>query len=89
MTLLGIIFLMHLAKLKSTNVREIDVSELPDYKLVGRLLLEETIKYPGDIVVFDEKSYITVEKVHHYYFDGARYQFAKMTLVVKALDRFC
>ena len=80
---------MHLAKLKSANVREIDVNELPDYRLVGKLLLEQTIKYPGDIVVINNKSYITVEKVHHYYFDGAKYQFAKMTLVVKALEDFC
>lgn len=80
---------MHLTRLKAANVREIDVNELPDYKLVGRLLLEQTIKYPGDIVVFGDKSYITVEKVHHYYFDGAKYQFAKMTLVVKELNTFC
>jgi signal peptidase I len=71
------------------NVREIDVKELPDYKLVGKLLLEETIKYPGDIVILQDKSYITVEKVNHYYFDGLKYQFAKTTLTVRALERFC
>ena len=86
---MGIIWSMLLTSLKSSNVCEIDVNELPDYKLIGRLLLEQTIKYPGDIVVIEDKSYITVEKVHHYYFDGARYQFAKMTLLVKSLDDFC
>ena len=80
---------MNLTKLKLSNVHEIDVNELPDYKLVGKLLLEQTIKYPGDILVIDGKNYITVEKVHHYFFDGAKYQFAKMTLVVKALEDFC
>ena len=80
---------MHLTKLKLANVHEIDVNELPDYKLIGTLLLEQTIKYPGDIVIIDDKSYITVEKVHHYYFDGARYQFAKTSLIVKWLERFC
>lgn len=80
---------MRIAELKTSNVREIDVNELPDYKLVGKLLLEQTVKYPGDIVVIDGKSYITVEKVHHYFFDGLKYQFAKMTLIVKALESFC
>ena len=37
---------MHLAKLKTTNVHEIDVNELPDHKPIGKLLLEQTIKYP-------------------------------------------
>ena len=80
---------MNITQLKSSNVHEIDVNELPDYKLIGKLLLEQTIKAPGDILVMDDKSYITVEKVHHYYFDGAKYQFAKTTLVVKALETFC
>ena len=80
---------MHLTQLKTANVHEIDVNELPDYKLIGKLLLEQTIKAPGDILMLDDKSYITVEKVHHYYFDGAKYQFAKTTLVVRALENFC
>ena len=80
---------MHITKLKTSNVHEIDVNELPDYKLVGKLLLEQTIKYPGDILVINDKSYITVEKVHHYYFDGEKYQFAKTKLVVRALEGFC
>ena len=80
---------MNITQLKFSNVHEIDVNELPDYKLIGKLLLEQTIKAPGDILVMDDKSYITVEKVHHYYFDGAQYQFAKTTLVVKALETFC
>ena len=80
---------MDLTKLKAANILEIDVNELPDYRLVGKLLLEQTIKYPGDIIVIDNKSYITVEKVHHYYFDGLKYQFAKTMLVVKALESFC
>ena len=80
---------MNLIKLKTSNVHEIDVNELPDYKLIGTLLLEQTIKYPGDIVVIDKKSYITVEKVHHYYFDGVKYQFAKTSLIVKGLESFC
>ncbi|GEM_PF-2518301 len=80
---------MQVTKLKTANIHEIDVNELPDYKLIGKLLLEQTIKTPGDILVIDDKSYLTVEKVHHYYFDGAKYQFAKTTLVVKALESFC
>lgn len=80
---------MNLIKLKTSNVREIDVNELPDYKLIGRLLLEQTIKYPGDIVVIENKSYITVEKVNHYYFDGLQYKLGKISLVVKDLERFC
>ena len=80
---------MHLTRLKLSNVHEIDVNELPDYKLIGTLLLEETIKYPGDIVIVNDKSYITVEKVHHYYFDGVKYQFAKTSLMVRALEKFC
>ena len=80
---------MDITKLKVANILEIDVNELPDYRLVGKLLLEQTIKYPGDIIVIDNKSYITVEKVHHYYFNGLKYQFAKTMLVVKALESFC
>ena len=80
---------MNLLKLKTSNVHEIDVNELPDCKLIGKLLLEQTIKYPGDILIIGEKNYITVEKVHHYYFDGAKYQFAKTSLLVKALENFC
>lgn len=80
---------MNLMKLKTANVHEIDVNELPDYKLIGKLLLEQTIKYPGDIVVVDDKSYITVEKINHYYFDGFKYQFAKTSLNVKGLESFC
>lgn len=80
---------MNLIKLKTSNVREIDVNELPDYKLIGKLLLEQTIKYPGDIVVIENKSYITVEKVKHYYFDGLQYKLGKISLVVKDLERFC
>ena len=76
-------------KLKDTNINQIDVNELPDKKLVGKLMLEETIKYPGDILVIDGKNYITVEKVHHYYFDGFQYQFAKTSLHVRALEKFC
>jgi len=79
---------MNLTRLKRSNVHEIDINELPDYKLIGKLLLEQTIKYPGDIVVMENKSYITVEKIHHYYFDGLKYQFAKTTLVVRALENF-
>ncbi len=80
---------MDIIKLKTANVHEIDVNELPDYKLIGTLLLEQTIKYPGDIVTVDDKSYITVEKIHHYYFDGVKYQFAKTSLIVKGLESFC
>ncbi len=80
---------MHIIHLKTANVHEIDVNELPDYKLIGKLLLEQTIKYPGDIVVINNKSYITVEKINHYYFDGVKYQFAKMSLLVKPLENFC
>ena len=80
---------MQLTKLKTANVHEIDVNELPDHNLIGKLLLEQTIKYPGDMLIIDEKSYITVEKVHHYYYDGAKYQFAKTSLLVKALENFC
>ncbi|MBI3591210.1 MAG: hypothetical protein HY094_07550 [Candidatus Melainabacteria bacterium] len=80
---------MYITKLKTANIHEVDVNELPDKKLIGRLLLEETIKFPGDILIMDNKSYITVEKVHHYYFDGAKYQFAKTSLHVKALKNFC
>ena len=86
---MGIILLMNILKLKSSNVREIDVNELPDYKLVGKLLLEQTIKYPGDILVINNKNYITVEKVHHYYFDGLQYKLGKISLVVRGLDKFC
>ncbi len=74
---------------KFSNLCEIDVNELPDYKLIGKLLLEETIKYPGDVVVIESKSYITVEKVNQYYFDGFQYQFAKTKLIVKSLEAFC
>lgn len=74
--------------LKPWDVKQIDVNELPDYKLIGKLLLEETIKYPGDILVMGNKSYITVEKINQYYFDGFQYQFAKSKLVVKSLDDF-
>lgn len=74
---MGIIDHMSLIKLKTANIHEIDVNELPDYKLIGKLLLEQTIKYPGDIVIIQNKSYITVEKINHYYFDGFKYQFAK------------
>ncbi len=80
---------MHFARLKLSNVHEIDVNELPDYKLIGKLLLEQTIKYPGDILVVENKSYITVEKINHYYFDGVQYQFAKTSLIVKGLENFC
>ena len=80
---------MDLIKLKTANVHEIDINELPDYKLIGKLLLEQTIKYPGDILILENKSYITVEKVNHYYFDGVKYQFAKMSLLVKPLESFC
>ena len=71
------------------TLSRIDVNELPDYKLVGKLLLEETIKYPGDIVVINNKNYIAVEKVHHYYFDGVKYRFAKTSLLVRSLENFC
>ena len=80
---------MNIIKLKTANVHEIDVNELPDHKLIGKLLLEQTIKYPGDILIIEDKSYITVEKVHHYYYDGAKYQFAKTSLLVKPLENFC
>ncbi len=79
---------MNISKLTISNVHEIDVNELPDKKLVAKLLLEQTIKVPGDIIVINNKSYITVEKIHHYYFDGARYQFAKMSLMVRPLENF-
>ena len=79
---------MYLTRQQYLNVHEIDVNELPDKKLIGKLLLEQAIKFPGDMVVIENKSYITVEKVHHYFFDGAKYQFAKTSLVVKALDNF-
>ncbi len=77
-----------LNRIKHWDAHRIDVNELPDYKLIGKLLLEETIKYPGDIVVLENKNYITVEKVNQYYFDGVKYQFAKTKLIVKALDNF-
>ncbi len=82
-------FYMYLTTLKTANIHEIDVSELPEGKLLCRLLLEQTIKSPGDILNINNKNYITVEKVHHYYFDGAKYQFAKTSLMVRALEDFC
>lgn len=80
---------MYISKLKPVNIHEIDVNELPDKKLICRLLLEQTIKYPGDILLIDGKNYITVEKVNHYYFDGVKYQFAKTCLHVRPLESFC
>ena len=80
---------MLLTNLKNSNVHEIDIKEIPENKLIGKLLLEQTIKYPGDLVVIDGKSYITVEKINHYYFDGLKYQFAKTSLIVRSLERFC
>ena len=81
--------LMLLNELKRKNIYEIDVNELPDKKLICKLNLEQTIKAPGDILIIENKSYITVEKVHHYYFDGFKYQFAKTSLMVKGLENFC
>ena len=80
---------MYIPKLKLSNIHEVDVNELPDERLIGTLLLEETIKFPGDILVMNNKSYITVEKIHQYYFDGEKYQFAKTRLIVKSLETFC
>ena len=80
---------MKTTQFKNFNINEIDVNELPDKKLIGTLLLEETIKFPGDILVMNNKSYITVEKVNHYYFDGEKYQFAKTRLFVKSLEVYC
>ena len=80
---------MSLSKSRITNIHEITVHELPDKNLVCKLLLEQTIKAPGDIIVINNKSYITVEKIHHYYFDGAKYQFTKMSLFVRPLEKFC
>lgn len=79
---------MQLIELKRTNTKEIDIVVIPEGKIIGRLLLEETIKYPGDIVVINERSYITVEKTNHYYYDGAKYKFAKTVLNVKSLETF-
>lgn len=79
---------MNALELKRANPREIDVVSLHDKKFLGKLLLEQTIKSPGDILMFDEKSYITVEKSNHYYFDGFKYQFAKTVLYVKPLEDF-
>ena len=76
-------------KIKNSNISTIEVNELPDKKHLGTLYLEQAIKYPGDILVIDGKNYITVEKVHHYYFDGFQYQFAKTSLHVRALEKFC
>ncbi len=75
-------------KFINSSIHEIDVNELPDKKLIGKLLLEETIKYPGDIVIIENKNYITVEKVNHYYFDGEKYQFAKTSLMVREIESF-
>ena len=74
---------------EQNNILKIDVNEIPDGNLVGTLHLEQTIKHPGDMVLINNKSYITVEKVHHYYYDGSKYQFAKTTLNVKPLENFC
>ena len=79
---------MKLRDLRRKNIQEIEVSELPDRTIIGKLNLEQVIKAPGDILIINNKSYITVEKIHHYYFDGFRYQFAKTTLMVKGLENF-
>ena len=79
---------MSLSKQQITNIHEIDIHELPDKKLVCKLLLEQIIKAPGDIIVINNKNYITVEKIHHYYFDGAKYQFTQMSLLVRPLENF-
>lgn len=79
---------MKVKELKRANVLEIDVVEFPSKEIIGTLFLEQNIKYPGDIIVINDKSYITVEKVHHYYYDGAKYQFAKVRLYVRALEKF-
>lgn len=80
--------MMYLGHNRFPNLCEIDVNELPERKLIGKLFLEQNLKVPGDILEIDNKSYITVEKIHHYYFDGFKYQFAKTTLVVKSLENF-
>ena len=80
---------MNTTELKRANPREINVSILPGKEIIGTLLLEQTIKYPGDILIINEKSYITVEKVNHYFFNGAKYQFAKTILYVRELEKFC
>lgn len=83
------ISLVKIYELKAANPNEIDISELPDKKIIGTLLLEQHIKYPGDIITYNNKSYITVEKVNHYFLDGDTYKFAKTILYVKPLDKFC
>lgn len=80
---------MYLNNLKYSNLHQVDVNETSENKLIGKLFLEQTVKYPGDIVIIKNKSYITVEKVNHYYFDGLKYQFAKTSLTVKSLEGFC
>jgi len=85
---LGIVLLVKVQDLKRANVREIDISVLPDGEIIGKLPLEQSINYPGDIIVIGDKSYITVEKVNHYYFDGAMYKFAKTVLSVRPLTTF-
>lgn len=79
---------MKIEELKRSNIKEINICELPERELIGSLLLEQTIKSPGDILVLNDKSYITVEKVNHYFFDGAKYQFAKTVLFVRPLENF-
>lgn len=87
---MGITELMtYFGRNRFSNLCEIDVNELPDRKLIATLSLEQNVQVPGDILRINDKSYITVEKTHHYYFDGVKYQFAKTTLVVKSLEKFC
>lgn len=80
---------MKVIELKRLNSCEIDIAVLPDGKIIGKLLLEQATKYPGDIIIINEKSYITVEKVNHYYYDGTKYKFAKTVLNVRSLEKFC
>lgn len=87
---MGTIKLMtYFGRNRFSTICEIDVNELPDRKLIATLSLEQSVKVPGDILEIENKSYITVEKTHHYYFDGVKYQFAKTTLAVKSLEDFC
>ena len=79
---------MKVFELKKLNPKEVDVSELPEKNIVGKLHIEEALQHPGDLVSLNTKSYITVEKVNHYYFDGVQYQFAKTILYVKPLEVF-
>lgn len=65
------------------------ICELPDKHNLKSSFMEEVIKHPGEIINVNDKNYITVEQVNHYFFDGVKYQFSRRVLYVKALEQFC